>query len=467
MNLRFSLSAILFYLLLLGCLAGHYGCANIVPPGGGAIDTLPPQPVRLTPRDSSLQFSGNKIVLQFNEFIELKNPNDQIIISPYPDKQPLITSNLKTLSIKLKDSLLPNTTYTIDFGNAIADINEGNILKDLKYTFSTGNQLDSFSLSGTVRMAETGKADSTCWALLYKEEDDSTVAKKKPAYIARVNAKGVFQFSNLPAGKYYVYALKDTDGNKKYNQPIEAFAFLDKPVELPNDSIVADLYAFALEKEKKRESSGGTKKKDQFIYYPNIYEGALEITDTFFLQFEEKLTFIDTIHFMLQQDTMQPKNISGYRYDTLRNRLYLMNDFKQGSRYQLMLPKGFAKDSSGRATIQNDTLLFRVKTEKEYGSLKISFRQLDLSKKPVIQLMQNEQIAYSKAAGQNDFYIKLFKPGSYQLQLLYDTNGNGVWDPGDYFSKPRKQPEIVQFVDKEIVVKPNWDNEYDITLSLK
>lgn len=464
MSPQFPLRNLLVYLFLLGSIAGFYSCANMVPPGGGAIDTLPPKLIKVIPRDSSLQFSGNKIVFQFNEFIDLKNPNDQIIISPYPDKQPLITSNLKTISIKLKDSLLPNTTYTIDFGSSIADINEGNILKDLQYTFSTGNQLDAYSLSGSVWMAETGKTDSTCWALLYKEEEDSTVAKKNPAYIARVNAKGYFQFSHLPAGKYYLYALKDADGNKKYNQPLEGFAFLDKPLILPNDSIDPRLYVFSTEKEKKREPSRETKKTEKIAFTSNVQDGTLELMDTMFLQFSEPLIFIDSSNLIVKEDTLEGKKLSTITYDTSRKRLYLLASLKSGAQYQLIIPKGFVKDSIGKTIPKNDTLRFRVKTEKEYGSLKMSFRQLNPSKNPVIQLMLNEQIVYSSAILKNELYVKLFKPGSYQLQILYDDNANGLWDTGDYFSKPRRQPEIVQFIDKEILIKQNWDNEFDITL---
>jgi uncharacterized protein (DUF2141 family) len=466
MKFRFSLTAAFLYLIGLALLQGIYGCANIVPPSGGAIDSLPPKLVKATPRDSALRFSGNKILLIFNEFIELKSPNDEIIISPYPEKQPLITSNLKTISIKLKDSLLPNTTYTIDFGHSIADINEGNILKDLSYTFSTGDNLDMHSLNGRVWMAESGKADSTMWALLYKEEEDSTVAKKKPSYVARVNGKGFFQFSNLPQGRYYVYALKDADGNKKYNQPIEAFAFYDKPVDIPNDTSRLHLYAFAVEKEKKRERSGEMKKTDKISFTSNVQDGVLELMDTVSIQFSERLSFLDTNAFFLKEDSSGFKKISAIRKDTSHKKVYVMADYKPGSQYQLMLSKAFAKDSSGRTLSKNDTLRFRVKTEKEYGSLKLSFQQLDMSKNPVIQLLQNEQLIYHNAMRQNDFFLKLAKPGSYQLQILYDLNGNGMWDTGDYFSKPRHQPEIVQFIDKEIVIKQNWDNEFEIILPL-
>jgi uncharacterized protein (DUF2141 family) len=464
MKTGIPISVTILYLLMLGSFAGLMGCANMVPPSGGAIDSLPPRLVRSFPKDSALQFNGNKLLLQFDEFIELKNPNDEIVISPYPAQQPLINSNLKSVSIKLKDSLLPNTTYTVHFGNAIADINEGNVLKDFQFSFSTGKQLDTNSLSGTVLMAETGKADSTLWALLYREDEDSTVAKKNPAYITKVDGNGYFQFRHLPEGKFYVYALKDADGNKKYNQPIEAFAFSDQPMIISGDAISPNLYAFATEKETKRERARELKRTDKLIFTNNLQDGALELTDTLMLQANEKLVFFDGSQIQLKEDTLEYKKLSSLRYDSVRKKIYVTTPLKPGARYQLVLPKEFARDSSGRMPAKNDTLRFRVKTEKEYGTLKITFRQADLSQNPVVQLIQNEQIMYRLALQSNECYIKLCKPGSYQLQLLYDRNRNGIWDAGDYFSKPRRQPERVQHIDKEILIKQNWDNEWDIVL---
>jgi hypothetical protein len=96
--------------------------------------------------------------------------------------------------------------------------------------------------------------------------------------------------------------------------------------------------------------------------------------------------------------------------------------------------------------------------------MKIAFRQLDLSRNPVMQLIQNDQIVFQRSMKGNEVFVKLFKPGNYQLQVLYDTNGNGIWDPGAFFASPKLQPEIVQFIEKEIFIKQNWDNEFEIAL---
>jgi hypothetical protein len=128
------------------------------------------------------------------------------------------------------------------------------------------------------------------------------------------------------------------------------------------------------------------------------------------------------------------------------------------------LEKGFAADSAGRTIAKNDTLRFKVKEEKEYGSLRIRFNNLNFSGKPVLLFYQNENIRHRFVLNKNEFYARLFRPGNYQLALLYDTNGNETWDAGDYFATPKNQPEIVYSIDKECVVKENWDNELEINL---
>jgi len=118
------------------------GCANIIPPDGGFKDSIPPILSRASPADSSSNFSEKKITLTFDEYITVQNPNQELIMSPVPKQEPEIESKLKTLIIRLKDTLEPNTTYTLNFGNAIKDVNEGNIARNFTYIFSTGRTFD-------------------------------------------------------------------------------------------------------------------------------------------------------------------------------------------------------------------------------------------------------------------------------------------------------------------------------------
>src|SRR4026209_298222 len=132
------------------------GCANIIPPTGGLRDSLPPLLVKVTPPDSSKGFNTKTITFTFDEFID--QPQDifrKLIVSPMYSTMPVIENKLKTLTVKIKDTLEPNTTYYYNFGDAIKDINEGNVLQNLSYIFTTGNELDTMQLSGNVVLAET------------------------------------------------------------------------------------------------------------------------------------------------------------------------------------------------------------------------------------------------------------------------------------------------------------------------
>jgi hypothetical protein len=144
---------------------------------------------------------------------------------------PLVTSHLKVITV-VRYSLLPNTSYSINFGNAIVDINEGNPLKDFTYVFSTGRYVDSMQYSGRVIMAYTGKPDSTLIAMLHDKLYDSAVAKERPRYIARIDSSGYFTFSNIHPGVYDLFALKDETGLHEYTSKAQIFAFADSPVDL-------------------------------------------------------------------------------------------------------------------------------------------------------------------------------------------------------------------------------------------
>jgi hypothetical protein len=148
--------SILFLFVTVVSMLGNTGCANIVPPLGGPRDTLPPKLVFVTPRDSSKLFNANKIVFTFDEYIDPKDVRTELIVSPVPKTEPIVDAKLRTLTVRIKDTLQPNTTYSLNFGNAIRDVNEGNIMKNFTYVFSTGRYIDSMRFSGNVLVANTG-----------------------------------------------------------------------------------------------------------------------------------------------------------------------------------------------------------------------------------------------------------------------------------------------------------------------
>jgi Bacterial Ig-like domain len=438
------------------------GCANMVPPGGGPRDSLPPLPVSASPKDSALGVTTQKIVINFDEFVELRNANENVLISPYPDRQPQPEAKLRSVTVRLKDSLLPNTTYVIDFGNSIVDINEGNVLKNFRYVFSTGTAIDTNELRGRIVIAETGKTDSTFFALLYRKQEDSTVAKEKPVYVTRVDSKGFFQFYNLPPGTFYVFALQDADGDKRYNQPTESFAFADSAVVINPYTRSVQLYAYAAEQPRQKSAAAGTEKPGtvkRLTYTTNLESNAQDLLDSLKLSYQKPLKFVDTSHIKLLKDSATPVTDASIKYDTINKKIVLFTKWNEGANYRLILGKEYASDTTGLKPSKNDTVDFRVKALKEYGSVRLRFKNLDLKKNPVLLLYAGEQLVGSYPLTGTEWVNKMFKPGEYEVRFLYDTNKNGIWDPGNYFSKPRRQPEHVQNQDIKITIKPNWDNE--------
>lgn len=224
-------SGIFFFLLFL-----LYSCAQQVSPTGGIIDRVPPKLKSVSPKDSTTNFTGNKIEFQFNEFIQIKDINNQLIISPSMEKFPEITTKGRKLTIKLKEDLKPNTTYQFNFGSAIADITESNIAEDLTYVISTGNELDSLFIEGIVEFAEEIKTEKGIMVGLYEDMGDSAVYKKQPTYVTKTKENGSFKIKNIKAGTYKLYAIKDINRNSIFDEGSEQVAFFNKTINLPSDS---------------------------------------------------------------------------------------------------------------------------------------------------------------------------------------------------------------------------------------
>ncbi|MES1160581.1 MAG: Ig-like domain-containing protein, partial [Bacteroidota bacterium] len=157
MKIKFGLFFIIALSFAIISVLSNTGCANIVPPLGGPRDTLPPRLLAVTPHDSAKQFNANKIVFNFDEYIDPKDVRTELIVSPVPKVEPIVDAKLRTLTVRLKDTLEPNTTYSLNFGKAIRDVNEGNILKNFTYVFSTGDHIDGGEFAGSIILAAADK----------------------------------------------------------------------------------------------------------------------------------------------------------------------------------------------------------------------------------------------------------------------------------------------------------------------
>jgi len=471
MNYKAFISFFIFTAIISVSILSGPGCANIVPPQGGPRDSIPPLLINANPADSSRNFKDNKIIFTFDEFVELQNIQENLMVSPLPQILPVVDYKLKTITVKLKDTLEANTTYSLNFGNAIKDYTEGNPLKDFTYTFSTGRYIDSLELKGKVVLAENGKTDTTLIVMLHTRADDSVVIKEKPRYVTKLDSKGNFIFKNLPPKTFYLYALKDDGGTRRYLTEKQLFAFADTPVTSQKDGALVTLYAYAAKAittqpvtnitiNRNKLTAGSADKR--LKYQTNLVANVQDLLSAFNMTFDQPLKSFDSSGIKLYTDTLYTPVVD-YKFikDSTNKKLTLNTAWKENTIYHVVLDKDFAEDSAGRKLFKTDTLSFTTKKLSEYGSLKLKFRNLDISKNPVLQIVSNETIYKSYPLTSADFLQSLFLPGEYELRILYDKNKNGIWDPGDFFGK-HLQPELVKLVERRINVKPNWLNEFEI-----
>jgi uncharacterized protein (DUF2141 family) len=210
---------------------------------GGLKDTLGPVLKSSSPKNYSTDFKANEIILTFDEYVKLKNANKQLIISPPMKNPPVITPTnaSKFINIKILDTLQPNTTYSLNFGQSIADNNEGNPYNQFKYVFSTGTYIDSLALNGRIKDSYNKTADNFVTVMLYEINDkfmDSVIYKENPRYITNtLDSLTTFRLENLKAGKYLLVALKDKGNNNKFNPKDDKIGFIKQPITIPNDTI--------------------------------------------------------------------------------------------------------------------------------------------------------------------------------------------------------------------------------------
>lgn len=239
------LSAIFLFLIVIT----NYHCANIVPPSGGERDKEAPVLLKASPEMATTNFKSKKVILEFDEFFNLDNPIQNIIISPPMTKLPEYTIVGKKLIITFKEPLLNNVTYNINFGDAIKDFNEGNILKNFSYVFATGTILDTFQLNGFVSNANTNIPSESVVVGLYKTLNDSIVLSSKPYYFAKTDNNGAYQIKNIHQGTYKVIALKDENLDYLYNNGEWIGFNKDLTIEDANPIAVADFKIFKAQDE--------------------------------------------------------------------------------------------------------------------------------------------------------------------------------------------------------------------------
>lgn len=216
---------ILTIVALLACLLAVGSCARMGNPDGGWYDETPPHVVGASPADRSAGVKSQKVQILFDEYIKLENATEKVVVSPPQLEQPEIKSTGKRITVELKDSLKPHTTYTIDFSDAISDNNEGNPLGNYTYSFSTGEAIDTFEVAGYVLQAENLEPVKGILVGLYDDLADSAFTTKPMLRVSRTDSRGRFVIKGVAPGTYRAFALQDADGNYIFNQKSEMLAF--------------------------------------------------------------------------------------------------------------------------------------------------------------------------------------------------------------------------------------------------
>jgi len=212
-----------------------YSCANPVSPSGGPKDETPPVVLFSEPGNYSVNFKNNRIIIEFDEFVKLKDPNTQILISPPVYKKPEYRLRGKSIIVKFNEPLKENTTYTVFFRNSIVDLNENNPLENFQFVFATGNIIDSMAVRGKIENAFDLEPAPDVYVMLYSNNNDTIPPDSLPYYvypyyISRSNENGVFELNNVRNQAFTIFALKDINNNYIYDLPNEEIAFLDSLV---------------------------------------------------------------------------------------------------------------------------------------------------------------------------------------------------------------------------------------------
>ena len=235
-RILYSISGLLFF-----C-----ACANIAAPTGGLYDVDPPKVVKASPSFNATNNDKSKIEIIFDENVKIEKPMDKVIIAPPQQKFPVIKAQGRKVIVELEDELKPNTTYTIDFTDAIVDNNEGNVLENFALSFSTGEELDSMAVSGIVLSAENLEPAQGIYVGIHSNLNDTAFTNTPFERISRTNSSGIFTIKGVAEGEYKIYALRDLNRDYKYDNPQEEIAFLDSIIvpssvqALRNDTIFKD-----------------------------------------------------------------------------------------------------------------------------------------------------------------------------------------------------------------------------------
>ena len=367
-----------FYLLVFLLLVS---CAKMGQPDGGWFDETPPKVIGASPADGAVNVNQKKINIYFDEFIKLDNPSEKVVVSPPQLEQPEIKGAGRRIQISLVDSLKANTTYTIDFSDAISDNNEGNPMGNYTYSFSTGAAIDTMEVSGHVLESENLEPIKGILVGLYADHADSAFRTKPMLRVSRTDSRGRFVIKGVAPGSYRIYALQDQDGDYKFSQKSEKIAF--------SHDIIVPSCKPDIRQDTTWVDSLHIKSIDQVDYIhflpDNIVLRAFTepLTDRFFLKAERQKANSFTLFFSYG-DSILPQ-IKGLNFDAGNAFLVEASEKKDTITYWL-------KDT---ALVNQDTLLMDI-TYRMTDSTGVLVNKTDsaqeiLSKEPYVKRMKEQE----------------------------------------------------------------------------
>ena len=477
-----------------------YSCASVGTLGGGDYDETPPKFLKGNPAPGELNASRKRVTIEFDEYLKLDKPQDKIVISPPQVKQANVRAVGKKVQIDLQDTLIPNTTYTIDFGDAIQDNNEVNPLEKFVYTFSTCEQLDSMEVSGTVLNARNLEPIKGMMVGLHVDLADSAFKTKPFDRVGRTDSRGKFTIKGVAPGEYHIFALTETDQNYYYSQSTETVAFRDSLI-IPSfdlrmrqdttwiDSLVIDtiverqythympddliLKAFVNHKKDQRlAKSERTTKKDFSLFFtapadtfPTIRGLNFDETDAFVI---EKLTErIDTLKYWIkdsliyQLDTLEME-VSYLYTDTLKQLVPRTDTLKLASKEKPKSEKELKKEQEAKEKEEKER---REKGDTLEVAPKIEFLTVDIYAPSSIDVYDYLTLTFPEPVLSLDsaaFHLRqkvdtLWNDIPFELQR--DTldvkvyNVYGDWKPGESYAFEVDSAAVTgiygRFIDKQ------------------
>ncbi len=456
-----------------------------MPPEGGPRDVTPPGLVSISPSDSLLNTRVTRIELFFDEYITLNNAASEITVAPILPFPLNVEARSRRVIISIPDSLLQEgTTYRINFGEAIKDLNEGNPFKGYTYTFSTGSYFDTLVLGGTVINAATGLPDSTVLVMLYESgRSDSAVVREKPVYAVKTDAGGNFRFAGLPSRSFKIYALGDGNNNMIYDGSDERIAFNDQLV-LPADSITTQVLlrtfvrtdttdTTAPRGRGNRGLAGGKTRvapavaeEVEFSYQVKVDTSDLrgrtkDITEPIEITFTKPVDSFSLARVSLHYDSLDSAVVAPvWRVeDTSRRNVVLLNtNWKENSVYTLRLLKGFASDTGG-TEVMPSRHSFRTKRDDDYAKLQVHLPTRYYGDQHIFMLLKGNDTIHHAPVTDTMVRFTRLQPGSYTMRVIADSNRNGYWDTGNLLE--RIQPEFVIPYREAINLRAGWENMID------